>query len=141
MTNSGFTLVELLVVIAVIGILSTIVINQLNSARLKGADAAAKASFKNIGTASVQYYDVYENYSGFCSHTGNAAVPSKINQMWLSVGATCSNAASNYRVKVLLRTPNSYSASSGSDDFLCLDSTANIKIQDSDPGGGSGFCP
>lgn len=137
--TKGFTLIELLVVIAIIGTMSAIVLGQLNQARLKGIDASARSTFKNIATAGVQYYDAYENYTTFCSHTGNAAVPSKVSSMINSVsGANCVNGISlgvpYFRVKVLLRVPNSFSASSGSDDFLCVDNTGNVKVLDSDPG-------
>lgn len=130
--SKGFTLIELLVVIAIIGIMSVIALNQLSSTRTKAYDAQAKATFKNLSTAGVQYYDEYGNYNGFCSHQGNTAVPSRINQMWTSVGANCNSAGQSYRIKVLLRTANSYGASSGSDDYLCVDAAGNVKVLDSD---------
>lgn len=55
--NKGFTLIELLVVIAIIGILSSVVLASLNSARNKGADAAAKANLANIRAQAEIYYD------------------------------------------------------------------------------------
>jgi prepilin-type N-terminal cleavage/methylation domain-containing protein len=52
----AFTLVELLVVISIIGLLSTIAVVSLSSARLKGYDAKRTADIKQITTAMQLYY-------------------------------------------------------------------------------------
>ena len=53
----GFTLVELLVVIAIIAILSTLSVVALNSARAKSRDARRQSDIKQIRTALDMYYD------------------------------------------------------------------------------------
>ncbi|MEI6597197.1 MAG: prepilin-type N-terminal cleavage/methylation domain-containing protein [bacterium] len=53
----GFTLVELLVVISIIGILSSFAVVSLNSARNKARDALRKADMTQIRTAMYLYYD------------------------------------------------------------------------------------
>ena len=53
----GFTLIELLVVIAIIGILSSVVLASLNTARDKGADAAAKSNLNGARAQAELYYD------------------------------------------------------------------------------------
>ena len=53
----GFTLVELLIVISIIGILSSLAIVSLNSARVKARDAQRGADFKQLYTALSLYYD------------------------------------------------------------------------------------
>lgn len=52
----GFTLVELVVVIAIIGILSGIIIAGLDGARKSGRDAKRVADIKNIQVALQLYY-------------------------------------------------------------------------------------
>lgn len=55
--RSGFTLVELLVVISLIGVLTTLVVANLNSARERARDAQRKSDLRNIQTALRLYYN------------------------------------------------------------------------------------
>jgi prepilin-type N-terminal cleavage/methylation domain-containing protein len=66
-SNKGFTLIELLVVIAIIGILSSVVLASLNTARDKGADAAAKANLNGIRAQAELVYDDDGDYALVCS--------------------------------------------------------------------------
>ena len=52
-TQKGFTLIELMIVIAIIGILAAIAIPQFNSYRIKGYNASALSDAKNFYTACV----------------------------------------------------------------------------------------
>ena len=62
MTHKAFTLVELLVVISIIALLSSIGVASLNTARSKARDAKRTADLKNISTALDLYYDKYDAY-------------------------------------------------------------------------------
>jgi prepilin-type N-terminal cleavage/methylation domain-containing protein len=53
----GFTLIEILVVIAIIGVLSSILLSSLNTARAKSADAAAQSDLNNVRAQSELFYD------------------------------------------------------------------------------------
>lgn len=55
--SKGFTLVELLVVISIIALLSTLAIVALNSARQKSRDAKRVADIKQIQTGLEMYLD------------------------------------------------------------------------------------
>ncbi len=68
----GFTLIELLVVIAIIGILASVVLASLNSARDKGANAAAKSSLNNARAQAELYYDDnLRTYTNVCTADTN----------------------------------------------------------------------
>jgi prepilin-type N-terminal cleavage/methylation domain-containing protein len=53
----GFTLIELLVTISIIGILSTLLLSNINTARERARDAQRKSDLKNIQTALRLYYN------------------------------------------------------------------------------------
>ena len=54
--QKGFTLVELLIVIAIVGIVAAIAIPQFNTYRLRGSNTASRADAKNAYTAAQAYF-------------------------------------------------------------------------------------
>ena len=71
--TKGFTLVELLVVIAIIGILAVLVLLALGGARRSARDASRKSIANNIATANELYYDSYSAYAGSVGDAGGVA--------------------------------------------------------------------
>ena len=59
---SGFTLVELMIVIAIIGILAAIAIPQFASFRQKGYNSAAISDLRNVKTNLEAFYKDYQQY-------------------------------------------------------------------------------
>lgn len=60
--ESGFTLIELMIVIAIIGILAAIAIPQFAAYRTKSFNAAAEADLRNAMTAEEAYYATNQKY-------------------------------------------------------------------------------
>ena len=70
--KKGFTLLELLLVIAIIGILATIVITAIGSAKDKAQTARAKQETNNMATA-FELYNLYEG--GYPADVGPGVMP------------------------------------------------------------------
>ncbi|HOY56113.1 MAG TPA: prepilin-type N-terminal cleavage/methylation domain-containing protein [bacterium] len=73
--SQGFTLVELLVVVSIMGLLATLAIAALQSARQKGRDARRQGDMKQIKTAIELYFDANGFYpqcagNNICTSTG-----------------------------------------------------------------------
>ncbi len=68
MTNKkskGFTIIELLVVVAIIAVLAAIVLVNVTQYINKGKDAAIKGNMSTILTNGAIYYDSVGNYTSF----------------------------------------------------------------------------
>lgn len=60
--NKGFTIIELVVVIAIIAILAAIVLVNINGFLMKGRDAKRKADLHNLSVALKSYYAANGSY-------------------------------------------------------------------------------
>jgi type IV pilus assembly protein PilA len=69
----GFSLIELLIVIAIILIIITIAVPNLTRARMHAQETAAIAAIKTIHTAQVQYYSTYGKYATTLTELGPPA--------------------------------------------------------------------
>lgn len=62
--RKGFTLIELMVVIAIISFLSSIILASMNSARQRARDAKRLGDINQILLALEMYYDLNDRYPG-----------------------------------------------------------------------------
>ena len=69
----GFTLVELLVVMAIIGLLIALLLPAIQSARESARRVRCQNSLKQIGIAANNYYDVHKTFPvGACRKNGRS---------------------------------------------------------------------
>ncbi|HEY5543137.1 MAG TPA: prepilin-type N-terminal cleavage/methylation domain-containing protein [Candidatus Binatia bacterium] len=61
-SNQGFTLLELIVVVAVLGILAAIAVQQFQIHRARAIDASMRSDLKNAALAMESYYGEFLSY-------------------------------------------------------------------------------
>ncbi len=78
--SKGFTLLELLVVIIIIGLLAAIIMASVNSARAKGRDTKRITEMKSMVDALAIYYSANGSYPKTCNSGSCVLVPTYISK-------------------------------------------------------------
>ena len=93
-STQGFTLIELMIVVAIIGILAAIAIPQFSAYRVRSFNATAQADLRNIMTAEEGFYAENQYYIDLVPTVGyRANLPSLAGaRISLNVCATVASA-------------------------------------------------
>ncbi len=132
-TAKGFTLIEILVVIAIIGILTAVILPQFGTVRGKAADANVKTSVNVLVKSAELYFLDNDTYVGFCSLTSTLRVLTAASVQTTNVDTNykCYEAADGFAASVPLKTTNLASDTSGT-DYLCVEKRIPPKVFDND---------
>ena len=74
--GEGFTIIELLAVIAIVGVLFAIVLVRTGYVRKEGEDATVKTALREVRNAGELYYNDTETYEGVCDTTDDTLAES-----------------------------------------------------------------
>ncbi len=107
-------MIELLVVVAIIGILASVVLASLNTARTKGKDASAKASMAAMKAEAELSVDAAGNYpTGLCT-TNLLKLITAVNAQIPTAGAVgCNTSSTAWAAEAVLNDNSRF----------CVDST------------------
>ncbi|MEK7664363.1 MAG: type II secretion system protein [Patescibacteria group bacterium] len=113
----GFTIIELLVAVAIVAVLSTIVLFNVVQYGNKGKNAAINGNLSTMITNAAIYVDANGNYTGFCTTSGYTNPETEVNS--ITGGTMVKNcAAATFCACVPLK---------GTTDTLCVDYTGYKK--------------
>jgi prepilin-type N-terminal cleavage/methylation domain-containing protein len=130
----GFTIIELIVVIAIIAVLSSIVLVSVSNYVAKAKDTAIKGNMASLVTYGTSYFYENSSYNNFCGSQKVLGIISTINNITNStpvgVSCTCDTSgctdAKAWCALAPLVVPG-ISSGSPATSYYCVDSTGKKK--------------
>jgi len=126
-SQAGFSLIELLVVVFIIGILASLLVTNLAGTRKRAEDSKIKTNLQDLKKALRIYYNDYQSYP---SSSGGNIVGCGTNGDQVCSGNTFSNGSTTIYMKELSENFSYYS--NGDEEFLLVAEIENASDQDID---------
>ncbi len=130
--NKAFTLIELLIAIAILALLATIIVSGTINTRTKAKDTAIKENLNSLRSGGELWVNANGTYAGFCVDDDcNCA---SCSTDWKNICSVAKIQNGGKAVNCTFSTGNAgWCASSqlvGSTDYYCVDSTNKAQTQD-----------
>lgn len=135
---TGFSLIELLIVITVIGIVAGLILVGISRARLKGQDAAIRSSTAQLRIMAEQAFDIQG--ASYVNWHLNSAVQNQVGQLLADIDARYGNAVpdiyptsypGSYETVLRFSQRKDYCISAplrSQSGFYCVDATGVFKL-------------
>ena|SRR3989344_8072656 len=136
--RKGFTIIELLVVVAIITVLAAIVMTNVTSYINRGKNAAVRANMSTLLTNSAVWFDLPSlgsgTYDGFCASSTATNAMTEANDASGGV-SICVEHTDNS--KFCACSPMKTTSAEPANSFFCVDNTGNKKTY---TGQAAGYC-